>query len=249
MPYFIAILLLQLFCIVHIIRTDTQKLWILGIVFLPLLGSLAYLILEVLPSLAGNRRMRHAKKTAVSRIDPDREVRAARERLAITDSLANQIALADALTARGKYGEAIGLYEAAASNEIASDNRLSVKYAEALLYDGKSQKALDVLDDIETPDSPRDAKRYLYVKARCLEELERTDEASDIYETLLKQSADDEIRCRYAAVLLADGHEGRARELLEEVEYSAKIMDRTLVAERADMYKWAKDELARIRTG
>ena len=248
MLYFIAIALLQLFCIVHIIRTDTQKLWILAIIFLPLLGSLAYLALEVFPSIAGNRRMRHVKKTAVSKLDPERDVRLARDRLAITDSLANQIALADALAERGSYGEAIGLYETALKHSAISDDRLSIKYAEALLYKDNATKAFDMLDDIEAPRNSRDAERFFFLKAQCLEELQRTDEASQVYDQLLEKSVNNEIRCRYAALLLGQREAAKAKSLLEEVEYSAKQMDRTLIAEQGDMYRWAKDELLKLRT-
>ena len=248
MLYLIAIGLLQLFCIIHIIRSDTHKLWILAIIFLPLLGGLAYLALEVVPSIMGNRRMRHVKKTAVSKIDPDRDVRLARERLAVTDSLANQIDLADALVARGSYGEAIGLYEKAMGHSAIRDDGLAIKYSEALLYNDAPEKALHMLDRTEEPGNSRDLQKYLYLKAQSLEELKRTDEAAAIYDRILDKSTDNEIRCRYSALLLAQGDMTKAKALLEEVEYSAKMMDRSLIAEHADMYRWAKDQLLKLRT-
>ena len=57
----------------------------------------------------------------------------------------------------------------------------------------------------------------------------------------------EEARCRYAALLLAQGWENKARKQLEEVEARARRLDRGQRAAEADMYRWAADTLAQLR--
>jgi hypothetical protein len=42
-------LALQLLLIIHVIKTGRNTLWIFLLIFVPLVGGLAYLIVEVLP--------------------------------------------------------------------------------------------------------------------------------------------------------------------------------------------------------
>src|SRR5471032_2198158 len=55
MPIYILVLLLEIACIVHIMRTGRERFWIYIVLFLPMAGMLAYLAAEVLPDLLGSR--------------------------------------------------------------------------------------------------------------------------------------------------------------------------------------------------
>ena len=47
--------------IVHVIKTGRNMLWIWAIALLPLVGSIAYTVVEVLPDLLGGRTARRAR--------------------------------------------------------------------------------------------------------------------------------------------------------------------------------------------
>src|SRR3569623_2712449 len=98
--------------------------------FLPIVSTIAYDFVEVLPGMKGFRHVRTVQAKAVMAIDPDREVRAARSALDLTDTVATRMRLADALAALGKYGEALPLYrEAIAMGPL--DMRTAEKLARA----------------------------------------------------------------------------------------------------------------------
>ena len=67
MPIFILSLIVQIFLIIHVIRTGRDRIWIWVLLFLPLAGGLAYLILELLPewrrSMGGQKTLRQVKQT------------------------------------------------------------------------------------------------------------------------------------------------------------------------------------------
>ena len=63
----ISIWLIQLALIIHVLKTDRSKYWILVLFFMPLIGGIAYLIIELLPefsgSIKGQRALRNVKQT------------------------------------------------------------------------------------------------------------------------------------------------------------------------------------------
>ena len=55
MPLIILSVLIQLALVIHIIKTGRGTNWIWVIVMLPLVGSLAYFILVIIPDLTNSR--------------------------------------------------------------------------------------------------------------------------------------------------------------------------------------------------
>src|SRR3954464_13867695 len=113
MPIFLASILVQILCAVHCVRGGRNQMWLMVIIFLSLPGCLAYFIFEILPGLSGRREVRAVKRAAVKAIDPERDIRLARDAVEIADTAANRTLLADALAGHGKWGEAIPHYDIA----------------------------------------------------------------------------------------------------------------------------------------
>ena len=86
------------------------------------------------------------------------------------------------------------------------------------------------------------------LRARVLEELNRNDEALELYGDVMERVPGDEARCRYAGLLLKVGRKPDARRVLEDVEHRMKYLDRQARAENAPMYDWAMKELTALRT-
>jgi len=248
MPYAIGIIALQVACVIHLVRTGRNNLWLSAIIFLPLVGTIAYVVVEVLPGWQHNRHVRTATAKAAMALNPEREVRAARDALDLTDTAANRMRLADALAALGRYAEAIPLYRESIQKTAGDvDTRTQRKLATALFETGQTVEALALLDAIETPlgQSERDVQQLL--RAKVLEHLGRKDEALALYEDVVTRMPGEEARCRYAALLIDRGWDGKAVKVLEEVEGRMKRMDRTQRAAEADMYRWAMETLGGLR--
>src|SRR5690349_18424664 len=118
MIVYLAILALQIYCIVDVIRRGRNTIWIMALVFLPVASAVAYFIVEILPSLQHNRHVRTARQLAIEKLDPERELRAAQQALEIADTMANRIRVADALTELGRHGEALPLYQKGAGPRL-----------------------------------------------------------------------------------------------------------------------------------
>jgi hypothetical protein len=246
MIVYIALLLVQIACIVDVIRNGRNQLWIMALIFLPVASTVAYVIVEVLPGMKGNRHVRTVQAKAVAAIDPEREVRAARSALDLADTVANRIRLADNLSALGKFGEALPLYrEAVAMGPL--DLRTGEKLARAEFETGDAEGALATLDGNRPATAQSDRDRQALLRARILEQLERKDEALAVYAGIVTRYPGEEVRCRYAALLIEQGWDRKALAVLEEVESRMKRLDRQQRAAEADMYRWAMERLATLR--
>ena len=242
-----ALIAVQVFLIIDVIRNRRPSIWIMALMFLPVASAIAYFIIEILPRLRHNRHVRAAHETIIEKLDPERELRAARDALDVADTMANRLRVADALTALGRHQEALPLYKQGVGSM--PDFRSGEKLARSLYLNDRPQEALDTLDGLPDVRGQSERDRASLLRARILEDLGRDDEALALYADVRERLAGDEGRCRYAALLLKKGKRGQARLVLEEVEHRMKRMDRPSRAADAQMYDWALRELNALRSG
>jgi hypothetical protein len=248
MLYGIAVIAMMAACIIHLVKTGRNTLWLSAIIFLPVAGCIAYFVVEVLPGMQGNKHVRTARAKAVKAIDPQREVRAARDALDLADTAANRLRLADALAGLGRHGEAIALYrEAIERSAGVIDARTEMKLADALYQNGQSEEALAQIDAMAPLAGQSERDRQQLLRAKIFEHLDRKTEALAIYEDVVTRMPGEEARCRYAALLLDQGWSGKAQKVLEEVESRMKRLDSYQRAQEANMYRWATETLAKLR--
>ena len=248
MPIIAAVALLQIACAVHCVRHGGNRMWLLVILFLPVAGSLAYIAFEVVPGYAGHRQVRRVKAAATRAIDPERELRAAREALELADTAANRIALGDAYADLGRWADAIPQYEAGDAKAPAPERSTRFKLAQACFEAGRYDRARALVDSLPPSLSQTEMDRADLLKARLLEQAGESAEALALYEILGARIAGGEPQCRQAALLMSLGRRSEAVPLLVEVEQRLKRLDSFERASKADMYDWAARTLTELRS-
>jgi len=246
MIVYLAIIALQVYCIVHVIRNHGRTFWIFPLLIAPVVSAIAYFIVEILPTLQHNRHVRSAKQQIVQKMDPERELRAAQGQLEIADTMANRVRVADALTELGRHSEALPLYQRGAGAR--PDFRTGEKLARSLFQNDRNDEALSVLDSLPKVIGQSDIDRTKLLRGRILEDMGRNDEALELYGEIMDRLPGDEARCRYAALLLKVGRKGEAVRVLEEVEQRMRFIDRHTRSSNGPMYDWAMKELTGLRT-
>ena len=94
MPAALVILLLDITLIYHASRTGRLQPWAFIILMVPLIGALAYIVVELIPEWWGGPGAAQARKRVANRLDPEKRYRELSDKLATSDTIANRAALA-----------------------------------------------------------------------------------------------------------------------------------------------------------
>lgn len=226
MPIYAISILVQVVCVAHIIRTGRDRIWLYAVVFLPLAGVIAYLLVEILPSMLGGRTAHRLSSQVQRQVDPGRGIRARKRALELADTTENRRLLAEEFLGAGQFGEAANLYEDTLVGIHRDDPALLFGLARARAGEGNYARCLVALDEIAAAGTgPETIERRLF-RAICLERLGRTDEARAHYAAIADRYPGEEARCRYARLLAANGQKDEARRLYEEIMRRAKLGNR-----------------------
>src|SRR3954471_5416630 len=101
------VIVLQAICVIHCIRKGNSGNWIWLIIFLPIVGAIAYIVSEMFTP--GHVEQVQAGVTTV--LNPTGKIRKLEQQLKFSDTFSNRVQLADAYLANGQTEKAIALYE------------------------------------------------------------------------------------------------------------------------------------------
>ncbi|HZP88688.1 MAG TPA: tetratricopeptide repeat protein [Burkholderiales bacterium] len=216
MPLLIALSAVVQVCLIyHVYRTGRPAWWAFVILSVPVVGSLLYYALELLPSSGVAAVPLRGSDTASAQQALDKKLSA----LALCPSVSNKIAAAEEYLRLGAFGEAVELYESALTGPHASDPALLLALARAQLSQGGFAQAQATLDRLRQIDPRYRRDEASLLQARVLEGLDRTEEALAEYEEIALVWVGLEARYRYAMLLERMGYPIQAnaafRELLD----------------------------------
>ncbi len=247
MAWFLLVIALQIACIVHVFRHGRNTAWVMAIAFLPMIGVIAYFIVEIMPNLSRDRRVRQVKANIADSIDPERRVRESRDAVEFSDTIANRMEYGDALMARERYDQALEQYQIAERKSPHVDRTIGMRIAEAAYEAARVGDALAALDRLPETTSHSEHDRRNLLRAKVAELDGRSGDALTLYRAMVDRVPGDEVRCRIAAILIAGGDRASARAVLNEVEMRKKRTPPAMLKANAAMYDWAKRMLAELR--
>lgn len=223
MLFIILSLALQAGLIMHVIKTGRNMLWIWAIALLPLAGSMAYVVVEVLPEFMGGSTARRAKSSVQRMMDPNRDLRRASAEVEISGNVDARRRLAEELADRRQYDAAIDVYLGGLKGIFEHDPTLLLGLAKA--YFGKqdfgaARAALERLTE-HNPDFRSQDAQLLY--ARTLETLDALDEAEQAYAALAAGYPGAEARLRFGVLLKRRGKLAEANHVLKDLLDGAKL--------------------------
>ena len=223
MPILGLSVVIQIVAVVHLLRTGRDMRWIFAIVFLPFVGSLAYLIIEVLPSLKHDPRARRALRRARATMDPNRGVREeslAYERSQNVDTASR---LAEQLTQAGRFDEAIRVCNEARKGLFEDDPKILLSLANAEFAADLHADAISTLDYLREKNPGFRSPDAHLIYARALEASGATDRALEEYESLAGYYPGAEARVRQALFLKQLGRTDEAAALFAELLKDARL--------------------------
>ncbi len=211
----LLLLILQFALFAHAKRTGRGWLWQWIIMLLPVVGSVAYIVTQVLPDLLGGRITGPHPPRLIHADDPRRELRRRKLQLPAGDRQAH-VQLARECMQVGLYIEAADLLEAALGGVYAGNPEIMLLLARAQFQADDAEACVATLDALidANPEFRSTDGHLLY--ARALTELGRLDAAVQEYEVLLKSCPGEQARVRFAQLLERRGERQRAQALYRE---------------------------------
>ena len=222
MPLIVISIIVQLALVVHIIKTGRNTTWVFIVLFFPLIGSLAYFIIELLPELTNTRTARSAQHKLAKSVDSDKVLREASEKYALAQTAQSALDLASELLRRTNFGEAKAIYQRALSGVHDDDPDLLSGLAQAHFGLAEYAEVITCLDTLKEKNPSKTSQEGHLLYARALEALGRNEEALHEYETLVGYCAGPEPSCRLGALLKAQGRSAEARTVFESVVARSK---------------------------
>ncbi len=216
--------LLSLICAFHVYRTGRSYLWLVLIFLVPYgLGPLIYIGYVLLGDTADSRSARRFADNVANMADPGRSYREKLREVERVGSADAKRALAEECIKRGRFQDAVDLYQGAMSGPLGdSDAVLRRGMARAKLLAGDGQGAVEAFEKLKQMErSSFDADVELDF-ARALALAGRTDEALRQYESVVPRYPGEEARCRFALLLKSLGQVDRARALFQEIVKSVR---------------------------
>ena len=223
MPIAILTVALQVIAVVHLFRTGRSMIWLTVIIFLPVVGVLAYFIIEVLPSFGQNPAARKALSRARKAIDPNRGVREGSLNYERSQNVDTASKLAAELTKAGRHDEAIRVCMEARTGLFEDDPKILLALANAQFAANRYSDVIATLDYLRDKNPGfRSADGHL-VYARALDENGATARALEEYAALVNYYPGAEARVRQAMLYKRTGDNARATELFAALLKDARL--------------------------
>lgn len=151
----------QLLLIIHIIKTGRPFAWLWLIVFLPYIGGIAYLILELIPDLMHSQTLHKAGNSINLAISPNRKIEELEHLVKKQETVANKVSLAEAYASNEQYQKAIELFKSCLKGPYEHDAVIEFKIVECYFHEGKLEEAKAALEEFKEHNKITDEKQSL----------------------------------------------------------------------------------------
>lgn len=211
-------LLLSVLLCVHVVRTGREMYWLFIILLFQPIGGIVYAAAIILPEMLRGPAIRKAGHAARETLDPTRDYREAKVAADETPTVHNQMKLAVAAAALGRWEEAEALYRQAAQGVHAEDPALLLGRVNALVELGRHAEALPLLEALSREGDKGRTPQMTMAYARAYDGLGRAAEADAAYEQAAARVPGLEGLARRAAFLARQGRRDEAQAILTDID-------------------------------
>ncbi|WP_273430196.1 tetratricopeptide repeat protein [Chitinibacter tainanensis] len=149
MPLLLVGWVVQIFLIIHVVRTGRPTWWIWVLFAAPFIGGLAYFVVELLPGSRAERQVAKKGRDLVKSLNPDLDLRRRAQELAICGSVDNKRKLAEECLVRGMPQDAVELYASTLAGPHKNDPNLLFGLARAHFANGDAAAVERLLNQLE----------------------------------------------------------------------------------------------------
>lgn len=217
--YFYLIVALQAYCIYHIWKTGRPFFWYFLIIFVPLLGSIVYILTQAL----NKSDVEKIQQDVTTIINPTKKINELEAAVQFADTYQNRVALADALFENNDWDNALTHYNAALEGNFKTDFYLNSKLLETYYNKQQYQKAIDHGEIIKN-DAQFMASKVAFYYGLALDKTDQSQEAQQYLMSVDKRYSNFNERLQLAKHYLDNDQKPMAIELLDELSAESQNM-------------------------
>ena len=239
--FYIFTIVLQAVCVIHCIRKGTQSNWIWIIIFLPLIGSLAYIFTEIFT----DREIQNVQSGIGTLFSARGRIKRLENNLRFSDTFNNRIALADACHADGQIEKAITLYESSLEGNFTENEYVLGQLIKAYYQIKRYSDIIPIAQRIyKIPQFSLSRQHVLY--AIALANSGQAAAAEKEFKMMKARFSNYEARFQYARFMIANNRSEEARQLLKEMTGEVSHLSTRERRHNRNWFMQAKEELKKL---
>lgn len=240
--YYYIIIGLQIICVVHCLRKGTQTMWIWLIIFLPLIGCIAYIIMEIL-----NRNSIQQVQSGMGNIIyAAGKIKKLEKQLEFSDTFNNRIMLADAYLSAGYTEKAIQLYETSLTGAFKDNEHVLIQLVTAYYEVQRYNDAIKAAKKVYNNPAFHTHGHVLY--AMALNKIGEADLAEKEFTTMKGRYSYFEARYQYGLFLINKNRVGEAQKIFNDIVNEFSYLSSFEKRNNRVWYNNAKQELRKINS-
>lgn len=240
--YYYIIIGLQIICVVHCLRKGTQTMWIWLIIFLPLVGCIAYIIME----MVNRNNMQQMQSGMGNIIYPAAKIKKLEKQLEFSDTFNNRIMLADAYLYAGNTDKAIQIYETSLTGAFKENEHVLIQLVTAYYQVQRYNDAIKVARKVYKSPAFHTHGHVLY--AMALDKIGEADLAEKEFNTMKGKYSYFEARYQYGLFLINKNRTSEAQKILNDIVNEFSYLSSFEKRSNRVWYNNAKQELKKINT-
>jgi hypothetical protein len=209
--------------IIHVLKTGRSRYWVIILLFMPMIGGAAYLVIELLPEFSGSITGQRAARSVRQTLNPGAELRQHEAAWTQSPNVDNSRRYAEALLDADQSEEAENIINQALKGLFSTEPTLLLLKARIQFEDGRTSEAAATLESLQehNPDFRSAQGHLLY--ARALETEGKIDDAIREFSAVSGYYPGVEARYRLALCMQAAGKDKAANSELESILNDAKL--------------------------
>jgi hypothetical protein len=243
-PYFYYIVIgLQLICVIHCIRKGNQGYWIWLIVFLPVIGCIAYLFEEIITK----RGIKNVQSGIGNSLYPSGKIKKLEANLRFSDTFHNRVALADAYLYAGMHDKAIELYESSLTGNFTENDYVFSKLILAYFHKKDYEKVIPLGKKLSGQPQFMRSRPHLFY-ALSLHYRGQHEAAETEYLKMRSKFANYEARYHYAKLLIHVNRHEEAHQILSDLLNEIPHLSYRERRENRQWFTQSKTDLEKLRS-
>jgi len=239
--YFYLIVALQVYCMYHCYVNKNQYYWIFIVLFLPALGSIFYLFLNVFQK----HDIEKVQEGISTVINPSKKITDLEKKLEFAETFENRVALADAYFEAGIFDKAEEEYKTSLVGTFENDYYVNTQLLKTYFYSSQYEAVLRRAESIkESSKFNKSEASFLY--GLTLEKTGDTKLAEDFLIRFDAPYSRYEERLELAKFYIRNGSVEKARTILKEINQESIGMSKISYRQYKEPINNAKELLESV---